>query len=93
MGDLIRDNNGRFKKGSGGRPKGAKGKIPSRSKLIELLDTIVDDLLENYDSLNKYDKIRILQHSIRLYEDKEKGVPLTEIISSGITFDFLKDSE
>lgn len=88
---LIRDHSGKFQKGSSGRPKGAKNKVPSRKKLIQLLDTIVDDLLENYQTLNKHDKIRILQHSIRLYEDKK--LDISDFIEGGLTFDFIRPDE
>ena len=53
-----------------GRPKGSKNKLPDRALLIELLDTIIDDLATNYDKLTTNQKIRILQHFNALYKEE-----------------------
>ena len=52
-----------------GRPKGSKNALPDRKLLIELLDTIIDDLATNYDKLTTNQKIRILQHFNALYKE------------------------
>ena len=68
----MRNNKGQFTKGNPGKPKGAKSKTPDRELLIELIDTIVNDLATNYEKLRTSDKIRILQHFNHLYKADEE---------------------
>ena len=39
-----------------GRPKGALNKAPKREQICELLNTILDEFINDYDTLTKEDK-------------------------------------
>jgi hypothetical protein len=54
-----------------GRPLGSKNKLPNKESLVELVETIVDDLTTNYDKLNTNQKIRVLQHFNHLYKEDD----------------------
>lgn len=58
-----------FKHGNtyGGRKVGAVGKTPNREKVVELLNTIVEDFQTNYATLTTGQKIQILNNYRHLY--------------------------
>ncbi len=50
-----------------GRIPGSKNKVANRESAIELLDTILEDLKENYSLLSTDDKLRLLSTFRQLY--------------------------
>jgi hypothetical protein len=67
----MRNDKGQFTNGNSGRPLGSKNKLPNKEALVELVETIVDDLTTNYDKLNTNQKIRVLQHFNHLYKEDD----------------------
>lgn len=79
-----------------GRPKGAKGRLPDKDSLCDLLDLITSDLTANYERLTISQKIRIVTSFSALYQDStlnELREALTNVTSGVIKFDFATDSD
>lgn len=53
---------------STGRPKGALNKAPNRERLCNLLNSILNDFENDYETLTKEDKINILRAFRHLYK-------------------------
>ena len=67
---------------SKGRPAGSLNKAPKREQLCELLNTILDEFINDYDTLTKEDKIQILKafrHLWRHEYDSIAPIPDNEI--------------
>lgn len=50
-----------------GRPKGALNKAPKREIICELLNNILNEFTNDYDTLSKEDKLQILRTFRHLY--------------------------
>jgi hypothetical protein len=59
-----------------GRPKGALNKAPKRDQICELLNTILDEFINDYDTLTKEDKLQILRAFRHLWRH-EQSEPIT----------------
>lgn len=65
-----------------GRPKGALNKAPKREQICELLNTILDEFINEYDTLTKEDKLQILRafrHMWRHEQNELLSIPDNEI--------------
>lgn len=74
-----------------GRPKGSKQRLPDRETLCDLLNTITEDLLHNYDRLTTSQKIKIVTSFTNLYQDSaltDLQSAIESLNSGVITFDF-----
>ena len=65
-----------------GRPLGAKNLLPNRTTVVELIDTIIQDIQSNYDQLEIEQKIRILNVFRHLYLNE---IPSIEIPNNEIS--------
>ena len=67
---------------STGRPKGSLNKAPKREQICELLNTILDEFINEYDTLTKEDKLQILRtfrHLWRHEQSEPMHIPDNEI--------------
>jgi len=54
-----------------GRPPGSRNKAPNRRQVVELLNSILSDLVINYEELTKEDKIQLLKTFRHLFNNNE----------------------
>ncbi len=66
---------------SNGRPPGAANKLKNKEKLHELLEVVLADLCENYDSVSNSDKVKLLIGYKHYF-----GLPIAE--PENFNFDF-----
>ncbi len=72
MGELTRGTGGRFLKGSGGRPVGAKNKIRQDLKLF--IENNLPDMQQHYDVLDPKEKIKVLNELLPFVIAKLSGI-------------------
>ncbi len=71
---------------STGRPKGALNKAPKREQLCDLLNSILNDFINDYETLTKEDKIQILRTFRHLYKFENSS----EVIDQEITIKIIE---
>jgi hypothetical protein len=71
---------------STGRPKGALNKAPKREQLCDLLNSILSDFINDYETLTKEDKIQILRTFRHLYKFENSS----EVIDQEITIKIIE---
>jgi hypothetical protein len=71
---------------STGRPKGSLNKAPKREQLCDLLNSILSDFINDYETLTKEDKIQILRTFRHLYKFENSS----EVIDQEITIKIIE---
>ena len=76
----MRDKNGQFTKGNTGRPKGAKGRIPSeiREKLEDILNKTTDEVLNDLQTLSPKDRVRAYTELLKYVVAVKKDIEITD---------------